>query len=149
MENQQQISMALSVAEKREMAALKKLNQLHSLFDQEKQQLQLLQRYQQEYSNKLNTNKEKIITTGLHNNIQEFIQQINKNIQRQKDQLESTQADIERQIVLWHEFNKRTEMIKNILQQMQDQKNAQAQLLEQKLQDELFQLKRAINEAEH
>lgn len=136
MQRSQRLGVVLELEQRREKAALDRLNQTRGHWDSQRQRLAELQQYQADYRNQMRESQRGVVPVSRLQGWQAFIAQLDALIGQQEHQVERAQAQFERARDAWREAYERRRGMERHIESCRQQELQQQDLREQKQADE-------------
>lgn len=136
MQRSQRLHVVLELEQRREKAALDRLNQTRSHWDSQRQRLAELQQYQADYRTRMRESQRGVVPVSRLQGWQAFIAQLDALIGQQEQQVERAQAQFDRARDAWREAYERRRGMERHIESCRRQELQQQDSREQKQADE-------------
>lgn len=132
----QRLAVVLSLEERKEQDALERMGEARKLVEQQREQVQNLERYQQEYRDQIRNSQHGVIQVSRLQAWQAFIAQLDQVIAQQQKQLEQAEKVFEARKQEWQQAWERRRGMEKYIDACRQQEQKELDLREQKLSDE-------------
>lgn len=132
----QRLAVVLSLEERKEQEALKRMGDARKLVDQQREQVENLNRYQQEYRQQIRDSQQGVVQVSRLQAWQAFIAQLDQVIRQQQAQLDQAQKVFELRRQEWQQAWERRRGMEKYIDTCRQQERRAQDLREQKLSDE-------------
>lgn len=132
----QRLAVVLSLEERKEQEALKRMGDARKLVDQQREQVENLNRYQQEYRQQIRDSQQGVVQVSRLQAWQAFIAQLDQVIGQQQAQLDQAQKVFELRRQEWQQAWERRRGMEKYIDTCRQQELRAQDLREQKLSDE-------------
>lgn len=132
----QRLAVVLSLEERKEQEALKRMGDARKLVDQQREQVENLNRYQQEYRQQIRDSQQGVVQVSRLQAWQAFIAQLDQVIRQQQSQLDQAQKVFELRRQEWQQAWERRRGMEKYIDTCRQQERRAQDLREQKLSDE-------------
>lgn len=132
----QRLAVVLTLEERKERAALEKMGEARKLVDQQREQVDNLNRYQQEYRNQIRNNQSGVVPVARLQAWQAFIAQLDQVILQQEKVLSQAEQVFEARRLEWQQAWERKRGMEKYIETCQQQERKEQDVREQKLADE-------------
>lgn len=130
------LAVVLSLEERKEQEALKRMGDARKLVDQQREQVENLNRYQQEYRQQIRDSQQGVVQVSRLQAWQAFIAQLDQVIGQQQAQLDQAQKVFELRRQEWQQAWERRRGMEKYIDTCRQQERRAQDLREQKLSDE-------------
>lgn len=130
------LAVVLSLEERREQEALERLGEARTLMEQQREQVDNLNRYQQEYRDQIRSSQRGVVQVARLQAWQAFIAQLDQVIRQQSRQLEQAEKVFEARRQEWQRAWERKRGMEKYIETCRRQEQREQDLREQKLADE-------------
>lgn len=130
------LAVVLSLEERREQEALERLGEARTLMEQQREQVDNLNRYQQEYRDQIRSSQRGVVQVVRLQAWQAFIAQLDQVIRQQSRQLEQAEKVFEARRQEWQRAWERKRGMEKYIETCRRQEQREQDLREQKLADE-------------
>ncbi|WP_372996991.1 flagellar export protein FliJ [Marinobacter sp.] len=130
------LEVVLSLEERKEQEALERMGEARKLAEQQREQVENLNRYQQEYRNQIRNSQQGVIQVSRLQAWQAFIAQLDQVIRQQQKQLEQAEKVFETRKLEWQQAWERRRGMEKYIDSCRQQEQKEQDLREQKLSDE-------------
>lgn len=130
------LAVVLSLEERREQEALERLGEARTLMEQQREQVDNLNRYQQEYRDQIRSSQRGVVQVARLQAWQAFIAQLDQVIRQQSRQLEQAEKVFEARRQEWQRAWERKRGMEKYIETCRCQEQREQDLREQKLADE-------------
>jgi len=130
------LEVVLSLEERKEQEALERMGEARKLAEQQREQVQNLNRYQQEYRDQIRNSQQGIVQVSRLQAWQAFIAQLDQVIRQQQTQLEQAEKVFEARKKDWQHAWERRRGMEKYIETCRQQEQREQDLREQKLSDE-------------
>ncbi|KAA1174778.1 flagellar export protein FliJ [Marinobacter salinexigens] len=130
------LAVVLTLEERKEKEALERMGQAREVVDQQRQQIESLHRYQQEYRDQIRSSQQGVIQVARLQAWQAFIAQLDQVIRQQEMQLEKAEQLFEARRLEWQQAWERKRGMEKYIESCRTQEQREQDLREQKLSDE-------------
>ncbi|HET8799741.1 MAG TPA: flagellar export protein FliJ [Marinobacter sp.] len=132
----QRLAVVLNLEERKEQQALERMGEARRLVDQQREQVDNLYRYQQEYRDQIRSSQHGVVPVTRLQAWQAFIAQLDHVIRQQQAQLDQAEQVFERRRSEWQTAWERRRGMEKYVDNCRRQEQRQQDLREQKLSDE-------------
>lgn len=132
----QRLAVVLSLEERKEQEALERMGEARKLVEQQREQVENLNRYQQEYRDQIRTSQRGTIQVSRLQSWQAFIAQLDQVILQQQKHLDQAEQVFETRRQEWQEAWERKRGMEKYIETCRRQEHREQDLREQKLADE-------------
>lgn len=132
----QRLAVVLSLEERKEQEALERMGEARKLVDQQREQVENLSRYQQEYRQQIRDSQQGVVQVSRLQAWQAFIAQLDQVIRQQQVQLEQVEKVFEARKQEWQQAWERRRGMEKYIDTCRQQERREQDLREQKLSDE-------------
>lgn len=132
----QRLAVVLSLEERKEQEALERMGEARKLVDQQREQVENLSRYQQEYRQQIRDSQQGVVQVSRLQAWQAFIAQLDQVIRQQQVQLEQAEKVFEARKQEWQQAWERRRGMEKYIDTCRQQERREQDLREQKLSDE-------------
>ncbi|MTI97095.1 MAG: flagellar export protein FliJ [Marinobacter adhaerens] len=132
----QRLEVVLSLEERKEQEALERMGEARKLAEQQREQVQNLNRYQQEYRDQIRNSQQGVVQVSRLQAWQAFIAQLDQVIRQQQKQLEQAERVFETRKHEWQQAWERRRGMEKYIETCRQQEQKEQDLREQKLSDE-------------
>ncbi|MBU2955246.1 flagellar export protein FliJ [Marinobacter sp. F3R08] len=126
----------LSLEERKEQEALERMGEARKLAEQQREQVQNLSRYQQEYRDQIRNSQQGVVQVSRLQAWQAFISQLDQVIRQQQNQLQKAEEVFEARKQEWQRAWERRRGMEKYIETCRQQERKEQDLREQKLSDE-------------
>jgi len=130
------LEVVLSLEQRKEQEALEQMGAARKLVDQQRQQVENLNSYQQEYRNQIRSAQHGVVPVVRLQAWQAFIAQLDQVIAQQQKQLEKAEQVYESRRREWQQAWERRRGMEKYIESCRQQEQRERDLREQKLSDE-------------
>ncbi|GBO83088.1 flagellar export protein FliJ [Marinobacter salsuginis] len=130
------LEVVLSLEERKEQEALERMGEARKLAEQQREQVQNLNRYQQEYRDQIRNSQQGVVQVSRLQAWQAFIAQLDQVIRQQQKQLEQAEQVFEARKHEWQQAWERRRGMEKYIETCRQQEQKEQDLREQKLSDE-------------
>lgn len=130
------LEVVLSLEERKEQEALERMGEARKLVEQQREQVQNLNRYQQEYRHQIRNSQQGVVQVSRLQAWQAFIAQLDQVIRQQQKQLEQAEQVFEARKQEWQQAWERRRGMEKYIETCRQQEQKEQDLREQKLSDE-------------
>lgn len=130
------LEVVLSLEERKEQEALERMGEARKLVEQQREQVQNLNRYQQEYRDQIRNSQQGVVQVSRLQAWQAFIAQLDQVIRQQQKQLEQAEQVFEARKQEWQQAWERRRGMEKYIETCRQQEQKEQDLREQKLSDE-------------
>ena len=130
------LEVVLSLEERKEQEALERMGEARKLAEQQREQVQNLNRYQQEYRDQIRNSQQGVVQVSRLQAWQAFIAQLDQVIRQQQKQLEQAEQVFEARKHEWQQAWERRRGMEKYIETCRQQEQREQDLREQKLSDE-------------
>lgn len=130
------LEVVLSLEERKEQEALERMGEARKLAEQQREQVQNLNRYQQEYRDQIRNSQRGVVQVSRLQAWQAFIAQLDQVIRQQQKQLEQAEKVFEARKQEWQQAWERRRGMEKYIDTCRQQEQREQDLREQKLSDE-------------
>lgn len=130
------LEVVLSLEERKEQEALERMGEARKLAEQQREQVQNLNRYQQEYRDQIRNSQQGVVQVSRLQAWQAFIGQLDQVIRQQQKQLEQAEKVFEARKQEWQQAWERRRGMEKYIDTCRQQEQKEQDLREQKLSDE-------------
>lgn len=130
------LEVVLSLEERKEQEALERMGEARKLVEQQREQVQNLNRYQQEYRDQIRNSQQGVVQVSRLQAWQAFIAQLDQVIRQQQKQLEQAEQVFEARKQEWQQAWERRRGMEKYIETCRQQEQREQDLREQKLSDE-------------
>ena len=130
------LEVVLSLEERKEQEALERMGEARKLAEQQREQVQNLNRYQQEYRDQIRNSQQGVVQVSRLQAWQAFIAQLDQVIRQQQTQLEQAEKVFEARKKEWQHVWERRRGMEKYIETCRQQEQREQDLREQKLSDE-------------
>jgi flagellar FliJ protein len=132
----QRLAVVLSLEERKEQEALERMGEARKLVDQQREQVENLNRYQQEYRQQIRNSQQGVVQVSRLQAWQAFIAQLDQVIRQQQVQLDQAEKVFEARKQEWQQAWERRRGMEKYIDTCRQQERREQDLREQKLSDE-------------
>lgn len=132
----QRLAVVLALEERKEREALERMGEARKLVDQQREQVDNLNRYQQEYRQQIRNSQQGVVQVTRLQAWQAFIAQLDQVIRQQQTQLDQAEKVFEVRKQEWQQAWERRRGMEKYVDTCQQQERREQDLREQKLSDE-------------
>jgi len=126
----------LTLEERKEQEALERMGEARKQVEQQREQVENLHRYQQEYRDQIRNSQQGVVQVTRLQAWQAFIAQLDQVIRQQQKQLEQAEKVFEARKKAWQEAWERRRGMEKYIESCRQQEQREQDLREQKLADE-------------
>jgi flagellar FliJ protein len=130
------LEVVLSLEERKEQEALERMGEARKLAEQQGEQVQNLNRYQQEYRDQIRNSQQGVVQVSRLQAWQAFIGQLDQVIRQQQKQLEQAEKVFEARKQEWQQAWERRRGMEKYIETCRQQEQKEQDLREQKVSDE-------------
>jgi flagellar FliJ protein len=130
------LEVVLSLEERKEQEALERMGEARKLAEQQREQVQNLNRYQQEYRDQIRNSQQGVVQVSRLQAWQAFIAQLDQVIRQQQKQLDQAEKVFEARKQEWQQAWERRRGMEKYIETCRQQEQKEQDLREQKLSDE-------------
>ena len=130
------LEVVLSLEERKEQEALERMGEARKLVEQQREQVQNLNRYQQEYRDQIRNSQQGVVQVSRLQAWQAFIAQLDQVIRQQQKQLAQAEQVFETRKQEWQQAWERRRCMEKYIETCRQQEQREQDLREQKLSDE-------------
>ncbi len=130
------LEVVLTLEERKEQEALERMGEARKQVEQQREQVENLHRYQQEYRDQIRSSQQGVVQVTRLQAWQEFIAQLDQVIRQQQKQLEQAEKVFETRKKAWQEAWERRRGMEKYIESCRQQEQREQDLREQKLADE-------------
>ena len=132
----QRLAVVLSLEVRKEQEALERMGEARKLVDQQREQVENLNRYQQEYRQQIRNSQQGVVQVARLQAWQAFIAQLDQVIRQQQVQLDQAEKVFEVRRQEWRQAWERRRGMEKYIDTCRQQERAEQDLRDQKLSDE-------------
>ncbi|PHQ26695.1 flagellar export protein FliJ [Marinobacter guineae] len=132
----QRLAVVLALEERKEREALERMGEARKLVDQQREQVDNLNRYQQEYRQQIRNSQQGVVQVTRLQAWQAFIAQLDQVIRQQQTQLDQAEKVFEVRKQEWQQAWERRRGMEKYVDTCRQQERREQDLREQKLSDE-------------
>ena len=132
----QRLAVVLSLEERKEQEALERMGEARKLVEQQRQQIENLNQYQQEYRDQIRSSQQGVVDVRRLQSWQAFIAQLDQVIAQQQKQLDQAEKVFETRRSEWQEAYERKRGMEKYIESCRLQEQREQDVREQKLADE-------------
>lgn len=132
----QRLAVVLALEERKEREALERMGEARELVDQQREQVENLNRYQQEYRQQIRNSQHGVVQVSRLQAWQAFIAQLDQVIRQQQVQLDQAEKVFEARKQEWQQAWERRRGMEKYVDTCRQQERREQDLREQKLSDE-------------
>jgi flagellar FliJ protein len=132
----QRLAVVLSLEERKEQEALERMGEARKLVDRQREQVENLNRYQQEYRQQIRNSQQGVVQVSRLQAWQAFIAQLDQVIRQQQVQLDQAEKVFEARKQEWQQAWERRRGMEKYIDTCRQQERREQDLREQKLSDE-------------
>jgi flagellar FliJ protein len=132
----QRLAVVLALEERKEREALERMGEARKLVDQQREQVENLNRYQQEYRQQIRNSQQGVVQVSRLRAWQAFIAQLDQVIRQQQTQLDQAEKVFEVRKQEWQQAWERRRGMEKYIDTCRQQERREQDLREQKLSDE-------------
>ncbi len=132
----QRLAVVLRLEEQKEQEALERMGEARKQVEQQREQVENLHRYQQEYRDQIRNSQQGVVQVTRLQAWQAFIAQLDQVIRQQQKQLEQAEKVFEARKKAWQEAWERRRGMEKYIESCRQQEQREQDLREQKLADE-------------
>lgn len=132
----QRLAVVLTLEERKEKEALEKMGKARELVEQHSEQVEKLNRYQQEYRDQIRNSQQGVVQVNRLQAWQAFIAQLDQVILQQQKQLDHAEAAFEARRLEWQQAWERRRGMEKYIETCRQQESRAQDAQEQKLADE-------------
>lgn len=130
------LEVVLTLEERKEQEALERMGEARKQVEQQREQVENLHRYQQEYRDQIRKSQQGVVQVTRLQAWQAFIAQLDQVIRQQQKQLEQAEKVFETRKKAWQEAWERRRGMEKYIESCRQQEQREQDLREQKLADE-------------
>ena len=130
------LEVVLSLEERKEQEALERMGEARKLVEQQREQVQNLNRYQQEYRDQIRNSQQGVVQVSRLQAWQAFIAQLDQVIRQQQKQLAQAEQVFETRKQEWQQAWERRRGMEKYIETCRQQEQREQELREQKPSDE-------------
>jgi flagellar protein FliJ len=130
------LEVVLSLEERKEQEALERMGEARKLAEQQREQVQNLNRYQQEYREQIRNSQQGVVQVSRLQAWQAFIAQLDQVIRQQQKQLDQAEKVFDARKQEWQQAWERRRGMEKYIETCRQQEQKEQDLREQKLSDE-------------
>ncbi|SFR41827.1 flagellar FliJ protein [Marinobacter gudaonensis] len=130
------LEVVLTLEERKEQEALERMGEARKQVEQQREQVENLHRYQQEYRDQIRSSQQGVVQVTRLQAWQAFIAQLDQVIRQQQKQLEQAEKVFETRKKAWQEAWERRRGMEKYIESCRQQEQREQDLREQKLADE-------------
>ncbi|MEC7378155.1 MAG: flagellar export protein FliJ [Pseudomonadota bacterium] len=130
------LEVVLTLEEQKEQEALERMGDARKQVEQQREQVENLHRYQQEYREQIRSSQQGVVQVARLQAWQAFIAQLDQVIRQQQKQLEQAEKVFESRKKAWQEAWERRRGMEKYIESCRRQEQREQDLREQKLADE-------------
>lgn len=130
------LAVVLTLEERKEQEALEKLGEVRQQVEAQQQQIDDLNRYQQEYRDQIRSNQQGVVSVTRLQAWQAFISQLDQVLRQQQKQLDLLQQKLDEARRQWQMAWERRRGMEKYIETCRQQEQREQDLKEQKLSDE-------------
>ncbi|WP_375192756.1 flagellar export protein FliJ [Marinobacter sp.] len=130
------LEVVLTLEERKEQEALERMGEARKQVEQQREQVENLHRYQQEYRDQIRNSQQGVVQVTRLQAWQAFIAQLDQVIRQQQKQLEQAEKVFEARKKAWQEAWERRRGMEKYIESCRQQEQREQDLREQKLADE-------------
>ncbi|TYC58110.1 flagellar export protein FliJ [Marinobacter sp. BW6] len=130
------LEVVLSLEQRKEQEALERMGEARKLAEEQREQVQNLNRYQQEYRDQIRNSQQGVVQVSRLQAWQAFIGQLDQVIRQQQKQLEQAEKVFEARKQEWQQAWERRRGMEKYIETCRQQEQKEQDLREQKLSDE-------------
>ncbi|MDX1598460.1 MAG: flagellar export protein FliJ [Marinobacter sp.] len=132
----QRLAVVLTLEERKEQEALEKMGEARKQFDAQQEQIDNLNRYQQEYRDQIRSNQQGVVPVARLQAWQAFIAQLDQVLRQQQKQLDILEERLEECRRQWQQAWERRRGMEKYIETCRRQEQREQDIKEQKLADE-------------
>lgn len=132
----QRLAVVLALEERKEREALERMGDARKLVDQQREQVENLNRYQEEYRQQIRNSQQGVVQVSRLQAWQAFIAQLDQVIRQQQTQLDQAEKVFEVRKQEWQQAWERRRGMGKYIDTCRQQERREQDLREQKLSDE-------------
>ena len=132
----QRLAVVLSLEARKEQEALERMGEARKLVDQQRERVENLNRYQQEYRQQIRNSQQGVVQVARLQAWQAFIAQLDQVIRQQQVQLDQAEKVFEVRRQEWRQAWERRRGMEKYIDTCRQQERAERDLRDQKLSDE-------------
>lgn len=132
----QRLAVVLALEDRKEREALERMGEARKLVDQQREQVENLNRYQQEYRQQIRNSQQGVVQVARLQAWQAFIAQLDQVIRQQQTQLDQAEKVFEVRKQEWQQAWERRRGMEKYVDTCRQQERREQDLREQKLSDE-------------
>ena len=132
----QRLAVVLSLEARKEQEALERMGEARKLVDQQRERVENLNRYQQEYRQQIRNSQQGVVQVARLQAWQAFIAQLDQVIRQQQVQLDQAEKVFEVRRQEWRQAWERRRGMEKYIDTCRQQERAEQDLRDQKLSDE-------------
>lgn len=130
------LAVVLRLEEQKEQEALERMGEARKQVEQQREQVENLHRYQQEYRDQIRRSQQGVVQVARLQAWQAFIAQLDQVIRQQQKQLEQVETVFETRKKSWQEAWERRRGMEKYIESCRQQEQREQDVREQKLADE-------------
>lgn len=130
------LEVVLSLEERKEQEALERMGEARKLVEQQREQVDNLNRYQQEYRDQIRGSQQGVVPVSRLQAWQAFIAQLDQVLLQQQKQLDQAEKVFETRRLEWQQAWERRRGMEKYIETCRRQEQREQDLREQKLADE-------------
>lgn len=130
------LAVVLRLEEQKEQEALERMGEARKQVEQQREQVENLHRYQQEYRDQIRRSQQGVVQVARLQAWQAFIAQLDQVIRQQQKQLEQVEKVFETRKKAWQEAWERRRGMEKYIESCRQQEQREQDVREQKLADE-------------
>lgn len=130
------LAVVLRLEEQKEQEALERMGEARKQVEQQREQVENLHRYQQEYRDQIRRSQQGVVQVARLQAWQAFIAQLDQVIRQQQKQLEQVETVFETRKKAWQEAWERRRGMEKYIESCRQQEQREQDVREQKLADE-------------
>lgn len=130
------LEVVLTLEERKEQEALERIGEARKLVEQQRQQVNNLHQYQQEYRDQIRANQQGVVDVRRLQSYQAFIGQLDQVIAQQQKQLDQAEKVFDARRAEWQEAYERKRGMEKYIESCRLQERREQDIKEQKLADE-------------
>ncbi|AOY87202.1 flagellar export protein FliJ [Marinobacter salinus] len=130
------LEVVLSLEERKEQEALERMGEARNVADQQREQVESLNRYQQEYRDQIRNSQQGVVQVSRLQAWQAFIAQLDQVIQQQQTQLRQVEEVFEARRQEWLKAWERRRGMQKYIETCRQQEQKDQDLRDQKLSDD-------------
>ncbi|QSP96582.1 flagellar export protein FliJ [Marinobacter salinisoli] len=136
MARSQRLKVVLTLEERKEQEALERMTEAKKLLDQQREQVNNLSRYQQEYRDQIRGGQQGVVPVARLQAWQAFIAQLDQVIVQQQAQLDQAERGFDERRLEWQKAWERRRGMEKYIETCREQERRELDLREQKQADE-------------